>query len=276
MKATRSGALGSIVLLAALSSSPCASAQSGSSPVTAASADPAAPLPGRTPDPATSVLPTTKDLLEKYEGVTGGKEVWSTFQTRWMKGLYQTEDASSFAAIEITSKAPNKVFTKITFGNGIVIREICDGKSAWVEDFRGAMHALTGAELESRIRHASFNDRADALLMAISGHVLGIEKVGAHSAYVLEFSPDKRTVSKMYFDAQTGLVIRVDDAVHREDGDYNLQTYLDDYRPVDGAYFPFRLKHVEKGNVFTVKVTQIKNNVPVDDTLFLKPESTRK
>jgi hypothetical protein len=138
------------------------------------------------------------------------------------------------------------------------------------------MHELKGAALESRIRHASFNDRADALLMAISGHVLGIEKVGARSAYALEFSSEKNITSRMYFDVETGLVIRVDDVIHREDGDYNVQTYLDDYRPVDGAYFPFRVKHVEKGNVFTVKVTQIKHNVPVEDTVFLKPASSKK
>src|SRR5262249_53983520 len=152
---------------------------------------------------------------------------------------------------EITSKAPNRVFTKITFGNGVVIREVCDGKSAWVEDFRGGVRELTGAALESRIRHASFNDRADALLLAISGHILGVEKVGSRSASALEFSPEKRATSKMYFDTETGLVIRVDDVSHHQDGDYNVQTYLDDYRPVDGAYFPFRIKHVEKGNVFT-------------------------
>jgi hypothetical protein len=44
-------------------------------------------------------------------------------------------------------------------------------------------------------------------------------------------------------------------------------------RPVDGAYFPFRIRHVEKGNIFTVRITQIKNNPPVDDSVFLKTES---
>jgi hypothetical protein len=130
--------------------------------------------------------------------------------------------------------------------------------------------------LESRIRHASFNDRADGLLMAISGHVLGIEKVGARSAYTLEFSPEIHLGGEMYFDVDTGLMIREDDVIHRDDGDYPVQTLLDDYRAVDGAYFPFRIKHTEKGNVFTVKVTQIKHNVPVEDTVFLKPESAKK
>ena len=249
-------------------------AQSASPAVTAVAEVPA-PISVRTPV-ANAILPTTGDLLQKYQTATGGKDVWSSFQTRFMKGLFQSEDASSFAGIEIFSKAPNKVFTRITLANGVVIREICDGKSAWAEDSRGGTHELTGAALESRIRHASFNDRADALLMAISGHVLGIEKIGTRSAYALEFSPDKRTVSKMYFDVDTGLVIRVDDETHRQDGEYSVQTYLDDYRPVDGAYFPFHIKHVEKGNVFTVKITQIKHNVPVEDTLFAKPLSTTK
>ena len=56
-------------------------------------------------------------------------------------------------------------------------------------------------------------------------------------------------------------------------GDYMVQTFTDDYRPVDGAYFPFRIRQVEKGNIFTVRITQIKNNPRVDDSVFLKTES---
>jgi hypothetical protein len=48
---------------------------------------------------------------------------------------------------------------------------------------------------------------------------------------------------------------------------------MDDYRPVDGAYYPFRIRHVEQGNVFTVRITQVKNNPPVDDSVFLKTDS---
>ena len=63
----------------------------------------------------------------------------------------------------------------------------------------------------------------------------------------------------------------MDDVFHRDDGDYLVETDVDDYRPVDGAYFPFRIRHVERGNVYMIRVTQIKNNVAVDDTLFAKP-----
>jgi outer membrane lipoprotein-sorting protein len=227
-------------------------------------------------DPSALPLPSTKDLLQKFETVSGGHSVWSGFTTRYMKGIYQTEDASGFAAIEVFSKAPNKTLFKITFSNGVVIREVCDGKSAWIEDASGGMHMITGAALESRVRQSNFNDRTDALLMAVTGRVLGTEKVGAHTAYVLEFSPQKKLTSKIYFDTESGFPVRTDDTLHREEGDYKVETYLDDYRAVDGAYFAFRMRHVEKGNVFTLRLTQIKNNGPVDDSMFLKPASAPK
>jgi outer membrane lipoprotein-sorting protein len=227
-------------------------------------------------DPSPTVLPNTKDLLEKFETVSGGHAVWSGFTTRYLKGIYQTEDASGFAAIEIFSKAPNKTLYKITLSNGVAIRQVCDGKNAWIEDPSGGMHEITGAALESRIRQSNFNDRADALLLAVTGHVLGTEKVGMHTAYVVEFTPQKKLTSKIYFDTESGFPVRTDDTLHREDGDYRVENYMEDYRAVDGAYFAFRLRHVEKGNVFTLRLTQIKNNVPVDDSMFLKPASAPK
>ena len=226
--------------------------------------------------PGTPVAPTTKEILQKFETAIGGRTVWSGFTTRYTKGIYQTEDASAFAALEVFSKAPNKTLVKITFSNGIVLREVCDGKAAWIEDPIGGTHMITGAALESRIRQANFNDRTDGLLMGITGHIVGSERVGTHSTYVLEFSPEKKMTSKIYFDQDSGFAVRADSTLHSADGEYKVESYMDDYRAVDGAYFPFRIRHVEKGNVFTVRVTQIKNNVPVEDSMFFKPASAPK
>jgi hypothetical protein len=49
---------------------------------------------------------------------------------------------------------------------------------------------------------------------------------------------------------------------------------LDDYREVDGLKFPFRMKRVEKEVVLNIRLTQVKINLPIDDSVFLKPESS--
>jgi outer membrane lipoprotein-sorting protein len=247
-----------------------AAAQTGSIAPAAVAA--VSPNPGAPPT-ADKQLPTATEILQKYQSAIGGKEAWSGITTRTMKGIYQTEDLSGFAAVEVISKAPNKSYVKTSLPNGIALREVCDGKSAWIEDPRGGVHEFTGAALESRLRFSSFNIRGEALLMMLTGRVLGIVQVGNHSTYVVEFSPDKKTIEKMYFDVESGFAVRADDTIHREDGDYLVQTFVDDYRPVDGAYYPFRIRHVEQGNVFTVRVTQVKNNPPVDDSVFQKPDA---
>jgi hypothetical protein len=90
---------------------------------------------------------------------------------------------------------------------------------------------------------------------------------------VIDFQPAKNISSKVYFDSVSGFVVRVDDTVHAADGsDYVVQTYLDDYRPVDGVFFAYKYKHVERGRVFSVHFTRVENNVAVDDSLFTKPD----
>ena len=155
--------IGMIVGGYAAAQNPQASAQAPVTPVSSV-----APVA-----PALKTLPSTKELLQKYEAAVGGHDAWTKFTTRYIKGIYQTEDASGFATIEIFSKAPNKSLNKITFPNGMVLREVCDGKNVWIEDPIGGMHPITGAGLESRIRHSNFNDRVDGMMMAITGHVLG-------------------------------------------------------------------------------------------------------
>jgi len=262
-----------LVVLSAAASLTCTSrsaAQTASAaPVVAATVSPS---PAAAPT-ADTPLPTALEILQKYEAAIGGKDAWSGITTRSMKGIYQTEDLSAFAGIEIIAEAPNKTFTKITFPRGIIVREVCDGKAAWVEDPRGGVHQFTGASLESRLRQASFANTGETLLLTLSGRVLGTAQVGAHSTYVMEFSPAKNITSKVYFDVATGLAVRADDTLHRDQGDYTVQTYMDDYRPVDGAYYPFRIRHVEQGNVFTVRITQVRNNPPVDDSVFQKTGS---
>jgi hypothetical protein len=137
----------------------------------------------------------------------------------------------------------------------------------------GEIPDFTGAARERRLRLANFNNTSVAILMTITGRVIGIAQVGTHSTYVLDFAPDKKVTSKVYFDVESGFPVRVDDTIHRADGDYLVQTFADDYRPVDGAHFPFRIRHVEKGNIFTMRIRQIKNNPPLDDSVFLKTKA---
>jgi zinc protease len=223
-----------------------------------------------------AALPSLNDVLEKSVDAVGGKDAWSRATSRRVKGLYQTEDSSTFLAIEILQKSPNKSLKKLTFPNGLVLREACDGQSAWVEDWKGGYHPYTGAALAVRLREADMLVNLKTILSASGGKLTGIEKVGVHSAYVVELPPQKNLLSRMYFDVDSGYVVRTEDIYTTSEGPYVVKIDLDDYRDVDGLKFPFRMKRTEKGAVLSIRITQVTVNPEIDDSVFLKPESSNR
>ena len=220
-----------------------------------------------------AALPSVKDVLVKSVEAVGGQEAWSHTTSRRVKGVYQTEDSSTFFAIEILQKSPNKSLMKLTFPNGLVLREVSDGQTAWVEDWKGGYHAYTGAALAVRLKEADLLVNLKTILSAAGGKVSGPEKVGAHTVYVVEYATVKNLVSRMYFDVESGYLVRTEDVYTTPEGPYVVKLDLDDYRDVEGLKFPFRMKRTEKGAVMNIRITQVMVNPAIDDSIFLKPES---
>jgi zinc protease len=221
---------------------------------------------------AAASLPTAQELLQKSAEATGGEEAWKKTTSRRLKGLYQSEDSSVFLGMEILEKSPNKSLTKITLPNGMTIRDVCDGRTAWIENSARGYQEYTGPALAAKLRQANFQDPGSVEKSARAGKVTGMEKVGAHNTYVLEFDSEKKIHSKLYFDTDSGLIVHTEDVISTPEGPYPVKIDLDDYREVDGLKFPFRMKRTEKGSVILIRVTQVTVNPLLDDTIFLKPD----
>jgi hypothetical protein len=89
-------------------------------------------------------------------------------------------------------------------------------------------------------------------------------------------APNDLAQTVFYFDAHTHLLARID-----EKGDtsaYFTQTiWFEDYKPVDGVQFPFRITHKtsDKGGPSEVfRVKKIEDNIPLNPEIFSKPQST--
>ena len=225
-----------------------------------------------TPRMADAPLPSTEDLLKRSADAIGGEEAWKKTTSRRLKGLYQSEDSSVFLGMEILQKSPNKSLTKLTLPNGMTIRDVCDGHTAWVESSARGYQEYTGAALAAKLKQADFQDPGNVEKSAKGGKVTGMQKVGAHNTYVLEFDGDKKSHSKLFFDADSGLLVRSEDVISTPEGPYAVAIDMDDYREVTGLKFPFRMKRTEKGAVVLIRITQVTVNPPLDDTLFLKPD----
>ena len=79
------------------------------------------------------------------------------------------------------------------------------------------------------------------------------------------------TGERLYFDAQTGLLLRTLQIRESPLGPVPFQIDFEDYREVDGVKVPALTRRCRPDFSFAARLDQIQHNVPIDDAKFDKP-----
>jgi hypothetical protein len=79
--------------------------------------------------------------------------------------------------------------------------------------------------------------------------------------------------AKLYFDAQSSLLVRVVRYKESALGVNPEQIDYSDYRDVSGVQVPFRITISEPTSTSTIQIDQVQDNVPIDEAKFSKPPS---
>src|SRR5262249_8735269 len=97
-------------------------------------------------------------------------------------------------------------------------------------------------------------------------------------AYVVEGTTKDNRHQKLFFDAQTGLLLRRISYTKTRIGYDPEQVDFSDYREVDGIKIPFRVStsYLDNNHLNTVRnISSVENNVVVEDTKFAVPVAGR-
>ena len=225
--------------------------------------------------PATGVkaakLPSVDQILDKYVQALGGKSAIEKQTSRVSKGTFEIAAFGATGSAEIYEKAPNKSASVVNVAGFGVVQEGFDGKTAWAVDPQNGMRDKSGVELASAKLDAEFLKPIKIKQLYPKIVVKGKDKVGDKVVYVLEATPVESSVETWYFDTQTGLILRQDMERESAQGKQSVQSFLDDYRDVDGVKIPFKLRQVTSAFTIDIKIEEVKHNVPIDDAKFNKP-----
>lgn len=217
-------------------------------------------------------MPTADDVIEKYIKALGGKEAIQKITSRSMKGSFNMEALGvNDAPMEMFEKAPNKSSMKIELNGLGEVHQVFDGSKAWSSDPMQGLRELSGAELAQTKREADFYKEINYKKNYTKLELKGKEKVGSSEAYVMEATPADGSPEKLYFDISTNLLVRRDTEAETAQGKFETETYLEDYKDVDGVKFPHTIRNVNPMNTMVIKITEIKDNLEIDDTKFNKP-----
>lgn len=232
-----------------------------------------APQTKSAPPASTASLPSVDQILNHYIEASGGHDAWKKLSTRVSKGTIDIPAMNMSGTIEVREKAPNEMIATVVIGGGS-FQQAYDGKTAWANDPQNGLRELSGGELDETRRDSDFYRPLDMKALYNKITVVGTEKVGDRDTYLVEATTEVGVdPEKMYFDAQTGLPIRVISQRHTPDGVTASQEDISDYREVDGVKLPFTV-HQSVGDVaYTISFTEIHHNEEMDDAQFAKPAS---
>jgi hypothetical protein len=209
---------------------------------------------------------TPQQLFDKYVGASGGGAAWQKLRTQIARGKLTMERGTM--PIEVTQSSPNHVRTKLSTPQGD-FEQGYDGKSGWRMWAQQPMD-LSGGELDALKDNAPLN----APLAIVSGladaKVRPDDSVGKSAAHVVTA---KRGTARerLWFDAQSGLLVKRLVRVPTPLGDLTEEISYEDYRTVDGVREPFSVRHVSGGEERRNLYSEIVHNLPVDEKIFAKP-----
>jgi len=212
--------------------------------------------------------PSADQLFEKYLTAVGGEAAVEKVTSRVMKGTITFGDRN--IAIDIYAKDPDKrvSFTHTPEGDSITA---FDGHQGWLGVPKRPVREMHGPDIEAAAMDADLHFPAHLKVMFSEVKVRGKETLGDRDAYVVIGEREGKPPLRLYFDEQSGLLVRLVRLGETPLGQLPTQIDYADYREVSGVKIPFRWTLARPGGRFTIQVSEVKQNVPVDDAKFAKP-----
>jgi outer membrane lipoprotein-sorting protein len=225
---------------------------------------PARPEAGAPAAPAA----TADQIVDRYIAALGGADAIKKITSRVQKGKILANGSET--PIEVITKAPNMRIT-ITHNSASDSFVAFDGKAGWMGNAGRPAREMTAAESASSGLDAEFYLALRLKEMFPQLRRGRPEEVGGAQCEVLTGAAPGRPMVRLYFDKNSGLLVRLARYADTPLGRNVTQIDYADYREVDGVKTPFRWTLSRPNARFTIQIAELKNNVPVDDAKFAKP-----
>ena len=212
------------------------------------------------------------EILNRSLNAVGGLTALQKIGSEREKGVVELGTGVQFP-VEITLKRPGMRSSVMHLPSGDSV-EIVNGNLGWSLVPGRPLKSLSSDEIQvaqinadpifiSRIK-TSFNELRVRPDQQIEGREVAVIR-----ASNLNMAP-----VRLYFDKQSGLLVRIVRYIDSPLGRNPTQIDYSDYREISGTKLPFRWTIAQPQGRYTVQLSQIEVNVPLEDSRFGKPDVT--
>jgi len=218
--------------------------------------------------PNTAGLPSADQVIGKYLQAVGGVEAASRISTRIQKGTLAV--GSELFPVEVLAKAPANRVTTVRFPGGNNVTGV-NRDEGWLSTPGREVHDMSPSEVDAARTDAELFFPNRLKLIFKEFRVQQKEQVNGRETYVVLGMRDNQPPAQLYFDQESGRLVRVLRFVVTPLGSNPTQIDYADYREEGGVKTPFRWTVVRPNGRFTIQIEQMQQNIPIEDDKFAKP-----
>ncbi len=219
-------------------------------------------------DPAK--LPSGAPVMEKYIQAIGGAAALGKVSSRVEKGNAVMPEGPPIP-IDIYTKSPDQRVSVMHMQKGDSTTAY-NGHVGWISFPGRPLREMSPADQQAAKLDAEafypLQLEHEFTELKLDAHT---EKVGDRETNVVLGLSKGEPPVKLYFDKDSGLLLRM---VHYADTAFGFNpTQVDfaDYREVGGTKTPYRWTIARPSGSFTIKIDEVKENAPIDDAKFAEP-----
>lgn len=227
------------------------------------------------PPPAIPSI-TATEIFDKYIAAMGGTSALQNVPSLTAAGtVTQRRLGRDFAAqrFEISTKTPSMKLTATQAGQNQNLVAY-NGSTGWARGGNGNVRDLRRDELESTRLEDAFNLPAQIKELILEPKVDHPEVVGNRELYVVAGHTRNQPLVKLYFEKDTGMLVRLVYSIDTTVGPYPTQIDYRDYREVDGRKVPYSwVVSQSRGREFIYAMQNVRA-ADVEDSRFARPAGT--
>jgi zinc protease len=226
----------------------------------------------------TASAQTADEVVNKYLAALGGRDALGKLTSRRAIGTItvSTPNGDLSGPLEIDSKLPNKSRVAIDLDLSALGADKMhderrfDGVSGMMLNSMNGDSEITGNQLDNMRNNVFPTPLLNYKTAGIAIEVLPRETLNGKAVIVLRATPKAGSATKLFFDAETYLIVRTVSTINspQTGGDVEQTSDLSDYRAVDGVKVAFQVTNSNALQSAVIKLTKVEHNVALDDALF--------
>lgn len=215
--------------------------------------------------------PAAAEVLDKYLQAVGGVAQLTKLTSFTAAGTYSGFDTDhKEIPVDVYAKAPNQRAWIVHMQDGDSYR-VFDGTNGWwVGPDAPAPETLTSGNLD-RYRLEALVAFPARIKEAFKSWKVGRTAIDGRPVQIVQGLNPPLLPVNLYFDTKSGLLVRLVRWNATPVGPVPTEINYDDYREVAGVKMPFTWTVSQTYMQMTIKLSEIRPNVPVDAARFAKP-----